>query len=72
MTDQSIDYEPELVPQQYAVQVFGSTTGDAVFERDHQDWERQIGVSKEVRIVVPRHYIPALIERLKLILAEGN
>lgn len=73
MTDEPFNYDIDLVPAQYAVQVFGSSAGDAVFQRDYEDWERQSGdMPKEVSILVPKHYIPALIERLKLILAEGN
>lgn len=63
-----------LVPRTEEVKVFLNSGNDVVLVRELDEYERQTASSndRDVHIVIPKHYVPALIERLKQLLAEAN
>lgn len=63
-----------LVPRTQEVKVFLNAANDVVLVRELEEYERQSANSddREVSVVIPKHYIPALIERLKQLLADAN
>ena len=63
-----------LVPRAQEVKVYLNTRNDVVLSRELDEYERQTASSMdtEVHVVIPKQYVPALIERLKLLLAEAN
>lgn len=58
----------EIVPSQYAVSLYRNDQGDAVFMREAFDWESTD--NGKVYLVIPRFYVPQVIERLRSIFAE--
>lgn len=63
-----------LVPRTQEVKVFLNSKNDVVLVRELEEYERQSASSSDtdVHILIPKHYIPSLIERLKQLLAEAN
>lgn len=66
--------EVVLVPEQAKVTIDLNAAGDVVLRRDPDAFEREQYHLEDgdVYIVIPRLYIPAAIERLKTLLAEGG
>lgn len=70
--DDDMHDEDTLVPQQQEVQVYLNRKNDIVFKRDIIEFEFASSQEKDVFIVIPRLYVPALIDRLKALMEQSS
>lgn len=65
--------ETVIVPYVQEVRVYLNTNDDIVIARDFEEYERHSGdQDPDVFIVIPKMYVPRLIERLRELLALGS
>lgn len=71
--DEDSEYDDVLVPEQYEVKVYLNNSNAVVLSRALQDWERFSGdQDSRVAIIIPKFYVPLLIEKLKELMAAAN
>ena len=62
-----------IVPAVQQVKIYLNDAGDIVLSRSLEDWERHSAdQNSETFIVIPKLYVPRLIERMRELLAEGS
>ena len=71
--DDDDEHDDVIVPEQYEVKAYLNNSNAVVLSRPLHDWERFSGDQEpRVAIVIPKFYVPLLIEKLKELMAAAN